>query len=123
MVIGIACAFAVTNSAFMGWEGSIAWPGPMCRMTPIRAVFGVIVRSFDPRAARQTSAALKGTDMSKVAIQKTKSGTTHVLATCLDCPEVWDDYKTADAEARRHAETTGHAVSVERAQCWTYRSR
>lgn len=54
-------------------------------------------------------------------VTRTKPGTTHVLATCSDCAEMWDDYKTADTNARKHAETTGHTVNVEHAQCWTYK--
>lgn len=53
-------------------------------------------------------------------VTKTAIGTTHVLAECRNCPWSEQDYKTAQQKARRHAESTGHAVAVERAQSWTY---
>lgn len=56
-------------------------------------------------------------------VEKTRPGTTHVLATCRNCQKIWDDYKTADAKARQHAESTGHTVNVEHAQFWTYTPR
>lgn len=56
-------------------------------------------------------------------VERTLPGTTHVLATCRNCQQSWDDYKTADADARRHVEQTGHTVSVEHAQAWTYSAR
>lgn len=56
-------------------------------------------------------------------VTKTPIGTTHVLAECRNCPWANDDYNTAEETARRHAESTGHTVAVERAQSWTYNPR
>lgn len=54
--------------------------------------------------------------------EKTNIRTVHVLAECRSCDKIWDDYRTAVTQARNHADATGHAVRVERAQCWTYNS-
>lgn len=51
---------------------------------------------------------------------KTQIGTTHVFAECRECSWSDDNYLTAERAARRHAVATGHTVSVERAQSWTY---
>lgn len=56
-----------------------------------------------------------------MTVEKTRIGTSHVIAECKNCDKFWDDYKTAVAAARRHVETTGHSVRVERAQSWTYK--
>ncbi len=37
----------------------------------------------------------------------------HAIADCSDCGWEETDYKTAVQKGRRHAETTGHTVSVE----------
>jgi hypothetical protein len=56
-------------------------------------------------------------------VTKTPIGTTHVLAECLDCSWVDDNYQTAERSALRHATTTKHTVVVERAQNWTYNEK
>ncbi len=53
-------------------------------------------------------------------VDKSKIGTTSVIATCRNCSWSSDDYKTASAAARRHAKATTHIVSVERVQSWNY---
>lgn len=53
-------------------------------------------------------------------VTKSQIGTTHILAECRNCPWRNDNYKTAVDAARRHAESTGHTVAVERAQNWAY---
>lgn len=56
-----------------------------------------------------------------MTVRQSEIGVTHVLATCRQCAERWDDYRTAAASARRHADETGHEVGVECVQTWTYR--
>jgi uncharacterized Zn finger protein len=51
---------------------------------------------------------------------RTRIHTTHCLAECRNCGTVWDDYKNAADIARKHADKTGHHVSVERVQSWHY---
>jgi hypothetical protein len=56
-----------------------------------------------------------------MTIERSRIGTTHMVAVCRGCEKMWDNYKTASAAARRHAEETGHVVNVERCQAWTYK--
>jgi hypothetical protein len=51
---------------------------------------------------------------------KSKVGTIHVIAVCQHCQKRWEDYITGIDSARRHADETGHCVTVERGQTWTY---
>jgi hypothetical protein len=53
-------------------------------------------------------------------LKKTTIAVTHVVARCRDCIWMDDVYKSAEESAASHAAETGHTVSVERTQHWTY---
>ena len=52
-----------------------------------------------------------------------KSSTIHAVFECLDCGKSWDDYRTAQDQARKHAKSTGHHVSGEVAKYVVYNSK
>ena len=49
----------------------------------------------------------------KMKIKKVNYGLIHCIAHCLDCGFMAELYTTAQKEARKHAEVTGHKVAVE----------
>ncbi len=60
------------------------------------------------------------TNAQELRPMKTRVYTVHVLADCMECDFVDEDYQSAVRRAREHAEKTGHEVAVERMQSWRY---
>jgi hypothetical protein len=54
------------------------------------------------------------------SVKATTAKTIHIIAQCADCEWRSEDYVYGEREAGRHAQQTGHTVSVERGQVYRF---
>ena len=62
-----------------------------------------------PKTSRQTKSAQPRSFHAAVG----RKALVHAIANCLNCDWEAQDYRTTQKQARRHVQTTGHAVSMD----------